>query len=89
MHASHIFHIPHSLQFSILLSYPDLKLKNNIDNVYKIIQTESMLSTDNIIKLTNLIDFIKNNKLTYLQEYYVSVFDRKKDFSLSARYKWL
>lgn len=68
--------------FSILLSYPDLKLKNNIDDVYTIIEKENILSSDNILKIKTLIDFIKNNNLTYLKEYYVSIFDRKKDFSL-------
>lgn len=68
--------------FSILLSYPDSILKNNIDIIYSIIKENDMISTENILKITDLITFIKNNNLIHLQEYYVSIFDRKKDFSL-------
>ncbi len=61
---------------SHLLSYPTIDLKNNIN------YANSCLAPNEKYIITSLINFIENNDLIYLQEYYVSIFDRKKDFSL-------
>lgn len=68
--------------FSILLSYPTEELKKSVDDMIDILKYDGLLSNQDIKCITHLISFIKNNDLLYLQEYYVSIFDRKKDFSL-------
>jgi len=68
--------------FSILLSYPTEELKKSVDDMTDILKYDGLLSHQDIKFINNLISFIKNNDLLYLQEYYVSIFDRKKDFSL-------
>ena len=68
--------------FSILLSYPTEELKKSVDDMTDILKYDRLLSHQDIKFINNLISFIKNNDLLYLQEYYVSIFDRKKDFSL-------
>lgn len=68
--------------FSELLLYPNLGLKNNISYVYDILKNESIFNFSYENDLLNLINFIKENDLLFLQEYYVSLFDRQKNFSL-------
>ncbi len=67
---------------SILLSYPTQDLKNNITYIKNIIEKDNLFSIENKNILIDLIIFIDKNDLIYLQEYYVSIFDRKRDFSL-------
>jgi nitrate reductase assembly molybdenum cofactor insertion protein NarJ len=63
--------------FSILLSYPTIKLKNNINTINKLLEEDDLISTDNIKKINCLINFIAEKDLIYLQEYYVSIFVSK------------
>ena len=67
---------------SVLLSYPDLTMKKDINYAYKLLENDLIISSNNITIIKNLIQFINTSNLIYLQEYYVSIFDRKKDFSL-------
>lgn len=68
--------------FSVLLDYPSFSLKNDISLSFKILEKEGLLSYIHLKKLYNFISYIKNTDLLFLQEKYVSVFDRKKTFSL-------
>lgn len=68
--------------FSTLLLYPDSELKNNIDLVLDILIKEAVLKTEYIEIVKLFIEYIKNNDLLFLQEEYVSLFDRQKNFSL-------
>lgn len=68
--------------FSLFLSYPDTKLKNSIDLVMDILKNEKILSENDIMQINKFIFYIKKNDLLYLQETYVSIFDRQKHFSL-------
>lgn len=67
---------------STFLSYPSINLKKNIMSTLILLNEENIIIKDNLLLLKNFINFIKDNNLIYLQEYYVSIFDRKKDFSL-------
>ncbi|HFL8819339.1 MAG TPA: nitrate reductase molybdenum cofactor assembly chaperone [Candidatus Azoamicus sp. OHIO2] len=64
------------------MSYPDLTMKKDINYAYKLLENDLIISSNNITIIKNLIQFINTSNLIYLQEYYVSIFDRKKDFSL-------
>lgn len=68
--------------FSILLLYPNDDLKNSIDFVIDILKEENLVSSYELDELNLFVSYIKKNDLLFLQEYYVSVFDRQKLFSL-------
>lgn len=67
---------------STFLSYPSINLKKNIMSTLILLNKENIIIKDNLLLLKNFINFVQDNNLIYLQEYYVSIFDRKKDFSL-------
>lgn len=68
--------------FSTLLLYPSEELKNNIKFVTDILKQEDILSIEYIDKLSVFIEYIEHNDLLFLQESYVALFDRQKQFSL-------
>jgi nitrate reductase molybdenum cofactor assembly chaperone NarJ/NarW len=67
---------------SCFLLYPNDELKINLIFVNKIIKNDKFLSLYQISMLNNFILYLEMNDLAFLQEYYVSIFDRRKDFSL-------
>jgi len=63
--------------------YPTSQLKNNIDDIFTIVKKND----DTILKikkdiLLSFLTYLKENNLIFLQENYVSIFDRQKKFSL-------
>lgn len=68
--------------FSTLLLYPNDELKTSIDCVINILEEEKLISSYDLDKLNLFVSYIKENDLLFLQESYVSVFDRQKYFSL-------
>lgn len=68
--------------FSNFLSYPDYLLKQNIHFTMTILKDEKILNIENLNKIKEFIYYIKNNDLLFLQENYVAIFDRQKQFSL-------
>ena len=68
--------------FSILLSYPDDELKKSIIFISDILKKENILSNNDLKLMDDFIFYIKKNNLLFLQESYVSIFDRQKHFSL-------
>lgn len=68
--------------FSTLLLYPSDDLKNGIGFITDILKEEKLLSFDDVDKLKIFVSYIKDNSLLFLQESYVSIFDRQKHFSL-------
>lgn len=68
--------------FSTLLLYPNDELKTSIDYVINILEEEKLISSYDLDKLSLFVSYIKENDLLFLQESYVSVFDRQKYFSL-------
>lgn len=67
---------------SVLLLYPDNNLKNSTSIILEIIEKEKVISEEKIFELKKFISYIEDNNLLYLQEKYVSIFDRQKQFSL-------
>lgn len=67
---------------SILLLYPNNVLKKSIDCIMDVLKDDGILLSRDIDELYNFILYIKNNNLLFLQENYVSIFDRQKHFSL-------
>ena len=67
---------------SNFLIYPDDLLKNSINDAIDILKFESLLNDVCINKIEEFKNYIINNDLLYLQEYYVSIFDRQQQFSL-------
>lgn len=68
--------------FSTLLSYPNDELKNSINSTQEILKNEKILSDSSLKSMDEFIFYIKKNNLLFLQESYVSIFDRQKHFSL-------
>lgn len=68
--------------FSELLLYPDNNLKNHINYAYDLLKKEGMLTTEMTKNINIFVSYIKTNDILYLQETYVSIFDRQKQFSL-------
>lgn len=68
--------------FSTLLLYPNDELKTSIDCVIDILKEETLISSYELDQLNLFVSYIKENNLLFLQESYVSVFDRQKHFSL-------
>jgi len=62
--------------------YPSDDLKNGIGFITDILKEEKLLSFDDVDKLKIFVSYIKDNSLLFLQESYVSIFDRQKHFSL-------
>jgi len=62
--------------------YPSSFLKDNIDSILNFVKEEKILQEKDFIKLSYFIDYIRDNNITILQEKYVSIFDRQKNFSL-------
>lgn len=67
---------------STLLLYPQEECKLHINEVNNILLEECILKKDSIEKLSFFINYVNNNTLLSLQENYVSLFDRQKQFSL-------
>ncbi len=68
--------------FSTLLLYPDAELKHNVNLALDILIKEAVLHTEYINIIKSFVEYIDNNDLLFLQEEYVSLFDRQKNFSL-------
>lgn len=68
--------------FSVLLDYPSFSLKNDINFSFNILEKEGLFSYIDLKKIYNFVSYINNTDLLFLQEKYVSIFDRKKTFSL-------
>jgi nitrate reductase delta subunit len=68
--------------FSTLLLYPNEDLRKNIVFAIDLLKKEAILDNFYITKMALFVDFILKSDLLYLQEYYVSLFDRQKNFSL-------
>ncbi len=64
---------------SIFLSYPTKEIQENINDSILLIEKEKIIET---YKIKNFTLFIKEKNIFFLQEYYVSIFDKNKDFSL-------
>lgn len=62
--------------------YPDDHLKEHLDLFLSFIKNDKLLSQNNIESLSFFINYLKTNNLSFLQEKYVSIFDRQKSFSL-------
>ncbi|HIH2763096.1 MAG TPA: nitrate reductase molybdenum cofactor assembly chaperone [Candidatus Azoamicus sp.] len=60
--------------------YPSAQLKDNINNISNIIKDEIQFTKQN--ELSSFLDYLKQNNLSFLQENYVSIFDRQKKYSL-------
>lgn len=66
---------------SILLMYPNSQLKDNVNDISNIIKDDNnILQCKN--ELSSFLDYLNDNNLSFLQENYVSIFDRQKKFSL-------
>lgn len=65
-----------------MLLYPDYEFKHNIKLAGNILFEESVLKDKYINMILSFIDYIDKNDLLFLQEEYVSLFDRQKQFSL-------
>lgn len=68
--------------FSTLLLYPDYDFKYNSNLASNILLEESVLNIECINMIVSFIEYINKNDLLFLQEEYVSLFDRQKQFSL-------
>lgn len=68
--------------FSTLLSYPNENLKIYINKMLETIEKENILFEEKINKIKKFTFYIKENNLLFLQEKYVSIFDRQKQLSL-------
>lgn len=67
---------------SVFLSYPSTDLKNDICYINDMIKNDKITLKDNSILLHDFLTFIDKNDILFLQEHYVSIFDRRKDCSL-------
>lgn len=68
--------------FSTMLLYPDYDFKYNVNLAKNILSEESILSVECMNMVLSFIEYINKNDLVFLQEEYVSLFDRQKQFSL-------
>lgn len=62
--------------------YPQVQLKDNIDNILFVIQNDNYITQKQKTLLISFLDYFKKHDLNFLQENYVSIFDRQKKFSL-------
>ena len=61
--------------------YPNSQLKDNVNDISNIIKDDNnILQCKN--ELSSFLDYLNDNNLSFLQENYVSIFDRQKKFSL-------
>lgn len=60
--------------------YPNSQLKDNVDNILTIIKDDNDIDQTGV--LSSFLNYLKNNNLSFLQENYVSIFDRQKKYSL-------
>jgi len=67
---------------STLLLYPSTDLKQSVDFVMDVLKKDDVLSSYEIDKVQLFVSYVKTNNLLFLQESYVSIFDRQKHFSL-------
>ena len=67
---------------SVFLSYPSIDLKNDIYYINDMIKNDKIVLKENSILLHDFFTFIDKNDILFLQEHYVSIFDRRKDCSL-------
>lgn len=65
-----------------MLLYPEYDFKYNINLAKNILLEESILSIECMNMIFSFIEYINKNDLVFLQEEYVSLFDRQKQFSL-------
>lgn len=68
--------------FSTMLLYPEYDFKYNINLAKNMLSEESILSIECMNMIFSFIEYINKNDLVFLQEEYVSLFDRQKQFSL-------
>lgn len=61
--------------------YPDEYLKENLNLLSDLVKIEK-ISHEDKEKFLHFIDYLRTNDLSFLQEKYVSIFDRQKKFSL-------
>ena len=67
---------------SIFLSYPSSNLKDDIDYIDDVIKNEKINLKENTEPFGDFLTFVKKNNVLFLQEHYVSIFDRRKECSL-------
>lgn len=62
--------------------YPDLNIKNNNILILNSLKDDTSIKKDYIKLMSSFINYLNSNDLIFLQENYVSIFDRQKKFSL-------
>ena len=67
---------------SILLNYPSEETLEILDDVAPELVEEKLLDQKNIAEIGELVAYLKNNSLLFLQENYVGLFDRSRPLSL-------
>ncbi len=63
---------------AVLLSYPNINVYKNIDELTEVLKQESLLSKKKIKELLFFIEDYKNKDLLELQERFVATFDRSR-----------
>ncbi|BAF61760.1 nitrate reductase molybdenum cofactor assembly chaperone [Candidatus Vesicomyidisocius calyptogenae] len=63
---------------AVLLSYPNINVYKNIDELTEVLKQESLLSKKKIKELLSFIEDYKNKDLLELQERFVATFDRSR-----------
>ncbi|WP_190600117.1 nitrate reductase molybdenum cofactor assembly chaperone [Candidatus Vesicomyidisocius sp. SY067_SCS001] len=63
---------------AVLLSYPNINVYKNIDELAEVLKQESLLSKKKIKELLSFIEDYKNKDLLELQERFVVTFDRSR-----------
>ncbi len=67
---------------SILLNYPNEETLEILDDVTHELEAEKLLDQKSIAEIGELVAYLKNNSLLFLQEDYVGLFDRSRPLSL-------
>ncbi|MBA5248688.1 Respiratory nitrate reductase delta chain [hydrothermal vent metagenome] len=68
---------------AILLSYPDLNVYKNVDDLAVVLKQESLLSKKTLKELLSFIEDYKNKDFLTLQERFVDTFDRSRAHCLN------
>jgi nitrate reductase delta subunit len=68
---------------AVLLSYPDINVYKNVDELTKVLKQESFLSKKTLKELLSFIKDYKNKDFLELQERFVSTFDRSRAHCLN------
>jgi nitrate reductase delta subunit len=68
---------------AVLLSYPDINVYENIDDLAEILKKESLLSKKTLKELLAFISAYKNKDFLELQERFVATFDRSRAHCLN------